>query len=147
MAWFDTYPLDTSINFAGQWSNYPYFGDGLVIANDGETGFFVLQVDPLLATSASGDVPTGSDVRLSEPRPNPTSDGARLTLRVDVAQTVRAELFDVAGRRVASVYDGAASPGAEVTLSVSGTGLPAGVYVVRVVGETFQASRRLVLTR
>ena len=96
---------------------------------------------------ASGDVPTGSDVRLSEPRPNPTSDGARLTLRVDVAQTVRAELFDVAGRRVASVYDGAASPGAEVTLSVSGTGLPAGVYVVRVVGETFQASRRLVLTR
>ena len=147
VAWFDTYPLDTSINFAGQWSNYPYFGDGLVIANDGETGFFVLQVDPLLTTSASGEAPTETTARLSEPRPNPTSGGAQLTLRVDAVQTVRAELFDVAGRRVASVYDGTASPGADLTLSVSGAGLPAGVYVVRVVGETFQASRRLVLTR
>ena len=53
----------------------------------------------------------------------------------------------MAGRRVASVYDGTASPGADLTLSVSAAGLPAGVYVVRVAGETFQASRRLVLTR
>ncbi len=146
VAFFDTYPLDTSVNFAGQWSNYPFFGDGLVIANDGETGFFVLQLDPSLNTAVGGP-PSASGVDLSEPVPNPTAGGARLALRVDRAQAVRADLFDVAGRRVAAIYEGPAGPGAELTLTVSGAGLPAGVYVVRVVGETFEASRRVVLAR
>ncbi|WP_420456835.1 choice-of-anchor B family protein [Rubrivirga sp.] len=146
VAFFDTYPLDTSVNFAGQWSNYPFFGGGLVVANDGETGFFVLQVDASLSTATSGR-PGADGVDLSEPVPNPTAGGARLALRVDQAQAVRADLFDVAGRRVAAVYEGPAGPEAEVVLAVSGDGLPAGVYVVRVVGETFEASRRVVLTR
>ena len=85
--------------------------------------------------------------RSPSPFPNPTTDGARLTLRVDEPQQVRAELYDLAGRRVAAVFSGAASPGTEVVLEVSGADLPAGVYLVRVTGERFETSRRLVLTR
>ena len=66
---------------------------------------------------------------------------------MDEAQQVRADLYDLAGRRLASVFNGPASPGAEVRLEVSGADLPAGVYVVRVTGERFEAARRLVLTR
>ena len=40
---FDTYPDATEVSFGGQWSNYPYFGSGLVIASDSNTGFFVLR--------------------------------------------------------------------------------------------------------
>ncbi len=53
----------------------------------------------------------------------------------------------MAGREVARVYDGPAQAATELTLTVPEVGLPAGVYVVRVVGETFEASRRVVLTR
>jgi choice-of-anchor B domain-containing protein len=42
VAFFDTYPQDTSISFNGQWSNYPYFESGVVVANDGNNGLFVL---------------------------------------------------------------------------------------------------------
>ena len=157
-AYFDTYPSRTAIDepclppnqtqqcdgFNGQWSNYPYFESGIVIANDSQRGLFVLRPDAALAVAAE-DAPAATGYALSDPFPNPTADGARLTLRVDEPQHVRAEVFDVAGRRVAAVFSGAAS--GEVTLEVSGAGLPAGVYVVRVVGERFEASRRLVLTR
>ena len=147
VASFDTYSPDTAIGFAGQWSNYPFFGGGLVIANDAETGLFLLQVSPtLVVASADGpEVPAG--YALTQPHPNPTSGTAELTLAVDAAQAVRAELFDIAGRRVASVFEGPLRPGTDLTLAVQGADLPAGVYLVRVTGETFTAARRVVLTR
>ncbi len=160
VAFFDTFPSQTTISapclpprqgncgsFNGQWSNYPFFESGLVIANDRDLGLFVLRPDPALVVGRAGGPAAPVGYELTSPRPNPATGGARLALRVDQAQTVRADLFDVAGRRVAAVYEGPAGPGAEVTLSVSGDGLPAGVYVVRVVGETFEASRRVVLAR
>ena len=42
VGYFDTYPQDTHVNFAGQWSNYPYFGSGIVVASDSDNGLFVL---------------------------------------------------------------------------------------------------------
>ena len=146
VAYFDTYTPSTTAEFAGQWSNYPFFGNGLVIANDGETGFFVLQVHPDVVVGTS-ETPAETGYALSEAHPNPTARGARLTLSVTQAQAVRAELFDVAGRRLATLFDGAASPGADLALDVGRDDLPAGVYVVRVTGEAFEASRRVVFTR
>ncbi|WP_420456836.1 choice-of-anchor B family protein [Rubrivirga sp.] len=146
-AFFDTFPPSDRVSFDGQWSNYPYFGSGLVVANDDTFGLFVLRPAASLDVDRIDGPALPEGYSLSPPRPNPTAVGARLALRVDRAQAVRADLFDVAGRRVAAVYEGPAGPGAEVVLAVSGDGLPAGVYVVRVVGETFEASRRVVLTR
>ena len=51
VAYFDTYPQDTSVNFAGQWSNYPYFASGLVVASDTNNGLFVLR--PRLSMAAN----------------------------------------------------------------------------------------------
>ena len=144
VAFFDTYPTSTTATFNGQWSNYPYFESGLVVANDINNGLFVLRPDAELTEDAPS-VPTG--YALSDPFPNPTTSGARLTLRVDEAQRVQADLYDLAGRRLASVFSGTAAPGAEVELEVSGASLSAGVYLVRVRGERFETSRRLVLTR
>ena len=117
-----------------------------MIVNDINSGLFVLRPDASLAV-ASERAPAVTGYALSEPSPNPTASGARLALTVDEAQHVRAEVFDVAGRRVGVAFEGPATPGREVAFEVDGSGLPSGVYVVRVVGERFEASRRLVLTR
>ena len=158
VAYFDTFPASTTISapclppnegsdcesFNGQWSNYPFFASGIVVANDRDNGLFVLRPDAALATSAPAPPAAFS---LSDPSPNPTPGTARLTLRVPTAQAVRADLYDLAGRRVRPVFDGRAEPGRDLVLEVQGAALPAGVYVVRVVGEAFEASRRVTLAR
>jgi hypothetical protein len=63
------------------------------------------------------------------------------------AQTVRVEVLDALGRRVALLHDGPLAAGAAHRLAFEGSGLPSGVYVVRVVGEGFGDARVLTLTR
>jgi choice-of-anchor B domain-containing protein len=46
VAFFDTFPEDDAAQFNGLWSNYPYFGDGIVIGSDLEKGLFVWYVGP-----------------------------------------------------------------------------------------------------
>ena len=42
VAFFDTFPQSTEVAFNGQWSNFPYFESGVVVANDGNNGLFIL---------------------------------------------------------------------------------------------------------
>ena len=160
VAYFDTFPSRTTISgpclppqagncesFNGQWSNYPYFESGFVVANDRDRGLFVLRPAASLGVGNADGPALPMGYTLSAPRPNPSTGRVRLALQVAEAQHVRAELFDVAGRRLAVVYEGPVRPSGGITLSVSGAELPAGVYVLRVEGETFVAARRIVFTR
>ncbi|MDT0631915.1 choice-of-anchor B family protein [Rubrivirga sp. S365] len=145
VAFFDTYPDANAVSFSGQWSNYPYFESGLVIANDRAYGLFVLRPDVLRST-ASEPRPDGT-FALSAPAPNPTPGTARLTLQVATAQTVRADLYDAAGRHVRTLYAGEVGAGRDLALTVDGAALTAGVYVVRVVGDGVEATRRVTFVR
>ena len=144
VAFFDTYPGGTATEYNGAWSVYPYFESGLVIVNDIDSGLFVLKVQGSRVDTESG---ASVGYALSQPVPNPAASGARVTLTVDQPQTVRAELFDVAGRRLATVFDGEIGAGAPVTLDVNRGQLPSGVYLVRVTGERFETSQRVVFAR
>jgi hypothetical protein len=62
------------------------------------------------------------------------------------AQNVTAAVYDGLGRRVAMLHDGVLESGAHA-LTLDASSLPAGVYVVRVTGETFAATRRATLIR
>jgi uncharacterized repeat protein (TIGR01451 family) len=84
---------------------------------------------------------------LSEAAPNPFRGEAWLTLQVREAQSVRAELYDVLGRRVATLHDGVLDAGREHRLSLDGRGLSSGLYLVRVAGERFAETRRVVVAR
>lgn len=55
--------------------------------------------------------------------------------------------MDALGRSVATVFDGPLAAGSVQTLAVDTSRLAPGVYVVRVTGETFAQSRRLVVAR
>ena len=84
---------------------------------------------------------------LSAAYPNPTRATAQLDLELGEAEDdVRVEVYDVLGRRVAVLHDGPLAAG-EYRLTLDGTSLPAGVYVVRATGAGLDLTRRVTLIR
>ncbi|NNF59136.1 MAG: T9SS type A sorting domain-containing protein [Rhodothermaceae bacterium] len=90
-------------------------------------------------------LPTGS--LLSAAYPNPFAQQSRLTLDLAQAERVTVAVYDVLGRRVATLHEGRLEAGRAHAFVVDGSSLSSGSYVVRVEGETFQQSRRLTLIK
>jgi len=84
---------------------------------------------------------------ISSMAPNPVSARGSATLQVADAQTVTAELYDLLGRRVQTVFDGPLTPQSPTELTVDAATLPSGVYFLRVRGDQFQATQRFVVVR
>ncbi|HIG74412.1 MAG TPA: choice-of-anchor B family protein [Bacteroidetes bacterium] len=150
LAFFDTYPQGDRYTYNGQWSNYPYFESGVVIANDQDNGLFVLAPDPSFFAVSGEEAPVtvpDAGFLLTDPAPNPFTDRVTFELAVDATQHIRAEVFDVQGRRVVTLLDRVVTPNTVQPLALDAGDLPAGTYVVRVTGETFAASRSVSLTR
>lgn len=82
---------------------------------------------------------------LSDLRPNPTVHTARFTLAVRRSQTVTVDVYDALGRHVRTVFEGTVSPGHVRNLAVDGGPLSSGTYFVRVVGEQFRDTRKLLV--
>ena len=59
VAFFDTYPQGAAAQFDGQWSNYPYFRSGTVVATDISNGLFVLRPDVLQASRRGAGAAVG----------------------------------------------------------------------------------------
>src|SRR5690606_14399008 len=147
VAFFDTYPGSDGRGFDGTWSNYPFFESGIVIVSDMQRGLFVL--DPKIETNppvANEDAAPGSFV-LTAAYPNPFENRTQLTLRVAETQAVEIAVYDVLGRRVASLFDGTLAAGSEHTAVFDAVGMPAGTYLVRVTGESFSETRQVTLAR
>ncbi|WP_412063065.1 T9SS type A sorting domain-containing protein [Rubrivirga sp. IMCC45206] len=78
--------------------------------------------------------------------PNPTAGSASLTFELALTSDVSVEVYDLLGRRVATIAQGAQTAGA-VRLSVPTGALTPGVYVVRVRTSAGVASTRLTVIR
>lgn len=83
--------------------------------------------------------------------PNPFHSSTRIGLTLASPGMVRAEVFDLSGRRVRRLHDGELSdPGPFLDWDGrddSGRDLPAGSYFVRVIAGNAKLSRRIVLLR
>ncbi|GIV58266.1 MAG: hypothetical protein KatS3mg042_1179 [Rhodothermaceae bacterium] len=84
---------------------------------------------------------------LSEPYPNPFNPQAQFTLAVQRTQSVRIALFDLLGRQVATLHDGVLAGEETHQFTIDGSGLSSGIYLVRVVGEQFTATRQVTLLK
>ncbi|MEM8602166.1 MAG: choice-of-anchor B family protein, partial [Bacteroidota bacterium] len=145
VAFFDTFPFSEEAGFQGTWSNYPFFESGIVIVNDISGGLFILdpQLDDIPPVSTEEETVAAAS-RLQAAFPNPTSGRTTLTLTLDQAQEVSVVVYDALGRRVATLFEGALGAEAARSLVFDGSGRPAGLYVVRAVGETFSETQRIV---
>lgn len=108
---------------------------------------------PLAAGEGMGTVsnedgaPLVGSHQLSAAYPNPFNTDARFNLEVARTQDVKIELFDVLGRSVQVLHDGALTAGTEHEFAIRGAELPNGVYLVRAVGEEFKETRTVTLAR
>lgn len=109
-----------------------------------EFGAVYLYRDQVTVAGETG--PLADAPRLFAPRPNPASSMSRLVLSLGQPETVTATVYDALGRAVQALLTGERVLG-ELTLTVDAGALAPGLYVVRVVGETFAESARLVVTR
>ncbi|MDX1546168.1 MAG: hypothetical protein R3247_04235 [Rhodothermales bacterium] len=85
--------------------------------------------------------------QLSNPYPNPFAGRLHFSLGVARAQPVEVAVFDAAGRRVATLFDGPMAAGQAQALTFDARGAPPGLYLIRVRGAYFLASRAVVRIR
>ena len=78
--------------------------------------------------------------------PNPSAGTTALTFSLDEAGDVTVEVFDVLGRRVAALVDGAL-PAGDQALTWEAGSLPAGLYVVRLQTGAAAASQTITIAR
>jgi len=131
----------------------PALAVGLIATSRGSTPFAAtwdyIEVVPL---SNVGVTPSAlaAETRLGAPRPNPSSGAMSLNLALAVGGTVDVGVFDVAGRRVATLWKGALPAGTHPLRwdgrDASGRRATAGVYLIRSsVGGRVDSRRALVV--
>ena len=111
----------------------------------GEAGAFtgMLFGPPDSGITAAQALPSAADaLSVVADGPNPARGSAAVSVRVASALAVEVAVFDVLGRRVATLHDGALAAGAH---PFAVPALPAGVYVVR--ARTAAATATLRVTR
>lgn len=116
---------------------------GPVLQPIGDWGYTPADSQPL---GGEADARTGgAEVRAF---PNPFDQSTTVQFSVDDAQDVTVVLYDALGREVRTLFEGMAPAGAAQEVAVDGSGLPNGVYTVRVTGQGGTvATTRVVLVR
>ena len=128
-----------------------------VAADFGQSSVVEAAIDDIAAYDAS--IPAAGAGRAAPPQrlafrppmPNPARGGVALTLDVPRSGALEIELVDLAGRRVAALYDGRASAGPLLLAwngkDASGRTAPAGLYFARARLEGQATQTRIVQTR
>jgi len=111
----------------------------------------VMVYDPAAQPSpvAVEDGPLPSRLALSAPSPSPVHGTARFSFALPVPGAVRLELFDLAGRHVATIARGTLPAGHYVRewdgMDDAGREAPAGVYLARLAGDGGEETRRFAV--
>ncbi|GAB5518201.1 MAG: hypothetical protein RhofKO_04520 [Rhodothermales bacterium] len=101
---------------------------------------------PLPIENADETLPD-AEYALSPAYPNPFGTSTTLHLRVRAPQQVRVTVYDVLGRQVETLFDGAVAPQATSAFTWLAEGYASGVYLISVHGDTFQTTRRVLVQR
>jgi hypothetical protein len=92
------------------------------------------------------DIPYAGEYALHPAYPNPFTDRTTLSFTVREPQHVRIDVFDVLGRRLAVLFDARVEADVQYQATLSGTSLPSGIYLYRIVGERFTELKTVTLT-
>lgn len=79
--------------------------------------------------------------------PNPVTTDARIAVSTGRRQDVSVAIYDVLGRRVARLHDGAVTPAQPARLRLEGLDLSSGSYFIRARGEQRTETERITVVR
>jgi hypothetical protein len=91
--------------------------------------------------------PEKAGYALSGVFPNPFYPNASFTLGLQATQHVHIAAYDALGRRVVVIFDGTVLGGESRTFQIEAEAWPSGTYWLRAIGESFAATRSLVLRK
>ncbi|CAN5333847.1 hypothetical protein BH09BAC5_BH09BAC5_16930 [soil metagenome] len=143
--YFDTDTLINAPNYTqayhGCWGADPFLPSGNLLAADMQNGLYVLDISQAIINSNNEII--SPEISL-DAFPNPFNTNFGMRLKLDRSQEVAYTIYDNSGRIV--LQDKQNLPGGASILEVPGEFLAPGVYSVKVTGETFSGSSRLVKT-
>ena len=84
---------------------------------------------------------------LEPPFPNPTRRNATFRFASRTAEHITISLYDISGRLVATLFDGAPHNGGLETITVETDGLASGLYVVAMKGSSFTSTETFILRK
>jgi hypothetical protein len=93
---------------------------------------------------AGVDAPDIAGYGLGQNDPNPFHDATSIEFSIPHAEKVRLEIYDLLGRRVATLVDGTMQRGVH-RATWNATGVAAGIYYYRLVGEEWSGSREMIV--
>jgi len=79
--------------------------------------------------------------------PNPVAGTGTLSMQVRETQEVTVELYDLLGRRVRTVHSGALQSGRRHQVALDAGDLAGGAYLLRVDGENFSDTQRVMIVK
>ena len=100
-----------------------------------------------LSTVVSVERTVDGAFELSGVYPNPVRSSASIDLAVREKQNIKIELYDLLGRRVATVADRDLPSNKTLTFSIGASRLASGSYFLRVRGNEFSETRRVIVVR
>lgn len=136
----------------------PYTANSQIQVRDGEQGgdetnavlihMRINNCSPPTATGVADDRSTTPPrFALQSPYPNPTRGRTEIPYSVNGTETVTIVVYDVAGRRVATLLPNSRQPAGPSVVQFDASRLSAGVYFVRLSTPTMSVSRKFTVVR
>ncbi|HEX9952031.1 MAG TPA: choice-of-anchor D domain-containing protein [Rubricoccaceae bacterium] len=100
-----------------------------------------------ISNPLAGEGTPGMGQTMLTASPNPVSSSARVRLAVETAQDVTVAVYDMTGRQIATLFQGAVAAGQALDLGLDASALPAGVYAVRATGDAVNLTQRVTVVR
>jgi hypothetical protein len=156
----DDYDLEVDIPDINSWLRWsdatglPYQPYGVVEVLDGEQGGdaanYALVHMRMRACDAEltdiEELPTAKvPFYLAPPSPNPVSGSAQIRYILDESGPVRISMYDVGGRRIATLIDSQMKPAGPGTLHFNSKEFASGVYFLRIESKNKMLSRKLIV--
>ena len=138
---------DTEVGFLADAGVTLYWRVRSIDAASAESAWSLPFVFSTATTVANEPDAAPTRVTLGAAYPNPAFGDVTVPFVLDEPRAVRLHVFDVTGRLVGALADGAGFPAGSHALRWSPGTLPAGVYLVRLVAGDETATSRVVVTR
>ena len=138
---FPTYP--SNMTYHGCWGADPFLPSGNVLAADMQNGLYVLDISQAVDTINSTN-PVFSATNSLNAFPNPFNANFYVNINSNRTQAISYSVFDSEGRIVLTKKENI--PVGTSLLEIPAEELSPGIYIVKMMGETFSGTSKLIKT-